>query len=527
MKREWCFRRLRQGIIPAVAMLTVGIFFPDIAMSQPPANGKANIPDGLAVALVLERAFVKVIAETEKSVVSIARVKRTRSKPRLRANEFFPRVNPGTDNPASPDFIPNEFGSGIIIAPLKDRSQRFILTNYHVVKGGPLAKKGAQISANLLYVRMANRRGYYAKILAADPRSDLAVLTIDYAALGVKPEALKPLRFTSQTTFRKGQLVLAFGNPYALAKDGSASVSWGMISNISRKPKPAGDTPDLTTRKKETIHHFGTLLQVDTRLNLGTSGGALINLKGELIGITTSLAALDGYEKSVGYAIPFDKATRKTVETLARGQEVEYGFLGISPQDVSPQKFNVLPKNFRQQFAAMASSVHRNAPAQRAGMRSGDVILSVNDVPIRDKYELMREIARLVPGTVATIRIWRDNERRELLLKPRLGKWPVLNHEEIIATSPRFPEWRGLTLDYPTGHYRYLKRPYEYHRAVLLTQLRNPKLQGNPQFSPGVFISHVNGTAVETPAEFHTAVSQLKGTVTLKLASGKVITIPK
>src|SRR5207302_1902592 len=130
-----------------------------------------------------------------------------------------------------------------------------------------------------------DRRGYYARIIAADPRSDLAILSIDYAALGLKSSDLHaiPLRALS-APLRKGQLVVALGNPYAIARDGSASASWGMISNIARRPAPVRQR-ETGVPRSETIHQFGTLLQVDTRMELGTSGGALVNLRGELVGV--------------------------------------------------------------------------------------------------------------------------------------------------------------------------------------------------------------------------------------------------
>ena len=253
-------RRIFAGAIAATVLMAGWLAGRNPARPEPPARELREEANALAAAAAMERAFVKVIAEAEKSLVSIARVKRNTARPQRRFDNFFPRVNRDRANPASPDFIPNEFGAGIIVAPLKRNSERFILTNYHVVKGGPTAKKNAAPAEYRLYVRFANRRGCFCRILAADPRSDLAILKIDYAALGLKPGDLKPLKLGPAATFRKGQLVLALGNPYALARDGSASVSWGMISNISRRPKPAGESPDLLTRKKETIHHFGTLL---------------------------------------------------------------------------------------------------------------------------------------------------------------------------------------------------------------------------------------------------------------------------
>lgn len=491
------------------------------ATSQRPARPAA----GGSVA-ALEQTLTTVIEQAEQSVVSIARVRRRRvRRARVRRDQFIPGIDREAARPESPDYTPNDFGAGIIIAPLQGKSDRFILTNYHVVKGGPVARKNAPASTHELYVRLANRRGFYAEIIAADPRSDLAVLQIDYAALGLKPADLTPLQIGAKTKFRKGELVVALGNPYAQARDGSASASWGIISNISRRPKPAADARGLEARRKETIHHFGTLLQVDTRLSIGTSGGPLLNLKGELIGITTSLAALEGYEKSVGYAIPVDNSFRRVIRTLAQGREVEYGFLGVSPQDVTPNRFGQLPKRFSQQFAAMASRVYPNAPAARGGMEADDVILAVDGEPVHDKYSLMQRVGRLAPETRVAIRVWRNSTGQELNLKVKLGKWPVINEEDIIATQPRFPPWRGLTVEFPTGRLKYLQVPYRYQNGVLVTEVRNPALARHPKFGPGSFVTHVGNTPVDTPAAFHRAARKLRGNVTLRLAGGERVSV--
>ncbi|MFQ5734353.1 MAG: S1C family serine protease [Planctomycetaceae bacterium] len=491
--------------------------------------GRANAQekrgfDALSAALVLEKTLVKTIATAEPSLVSIARIKWAGRKPRKPA-DFFGPIEPDRDDPTSPDFTPNEFGSGIIVAPLEKSDERFILTNYHVVKGGPVDKAAAGKSDSRLYVRLSNRRGFFARIIAADPRSDLAVLRIDYKALKMKPAEVKPLKFAAGDTYRKGQLVISLGNPYAQARDGSASASWGMIANISRRPKPAGRGNGVEARKKETLHHLGTLLHVDTRLSIGTSGGALLNLKGELIGITTSLAALEGYESSVGYAIPFTADMRRIVRTLAKGLEVEYGYLGISPQDVSPSQLAVLPGRLKHQHGAMAVSVHPHSPAARGGVRPGDVILAVDGRPVFDRYDLMRMVGRRAPGSRIQLRIWRVEKL--LTIKIDLGKWPVLNDEEIIATARRFPAWRGLSVDYPTARHKFLQLPYRYHRAVVLLKVENAALRKRSDLQPGDYVSHVDGTPVETPAQFYAAVRERNGAVTLRLVGGETVRVPK
>lgn len=507
-----------------ICVLLAAVVFGPVAASHSLAQPKAKKPefDALAAAIVLEQTLVKVIAKAEKSVVSIARIKRNRvRKPQL------PNVNGNgvrdRDNPASPDFIPNDFGSGVIISPAG--KERFILTNYHVVKGGPIYKQKEDKSTSNLYVRLSNRRGYMAKIIAADPRADLAVMTIDYDALKMKRDEVVPLKMGSRDKFRKGQIVISLGNPYAQARDGSASASWGMISNISRKPKPAAKVDNFETRKQETLHHLGTLLHVDTRLGIGTSGGALLNLKGELVGITTSMAALEGYETTVGYAVPFNAAMRRVVATLVKGHEVEYGFLGVSPLDVTPNSASPIPRRLKRGFGTRVAQVHENSPAERAGIVANDVILDVDSQPIRDRYDLMRHIGNKPPEAKSRLRIWRSGEGREFFVSVQLGKWPVVNSAEIIATNPRFPVWRGIKVDYPTGRNKYLPRPHRYHKAVLVTSVKNPKLEQGRRLQPGDFITHVNGKPVQTPAEFAKVTKPLRGPAILKLASKREIRV--
>ena len=354
-----------------------------------------------------------------------------------------------------------------------------ILTNYHVVKGGRVDNQPPD-GKTRLYARFPGQRGCDLTIVAADPRSDLAVLKIDFEKLGVTAADLKPIPMNFTTNFRKGQIVLTLGNPYAIARDGSASASWGMISNIDRRPAPVGPPHIEEIFRKPTLHHFGTLLQIDNRLDLGSSGGAVVNLQGELIGIATSLAALEGYEKSVGYAVPLDAATMRIIDSLTRGHEVEYGFLGVQLEDIDREALRRqgLDATFEQLTAAQIDSVYEQSPAQRGGLLLRDVVLKVNGHPIFSSDDLVREIGQLGPGATAQLHFWRPNKRQELNLPVELGKWPVFDDEDIIATVPRFGKWRGLSVDYSTARYKYLQQgPFQQHRAVLVTQIE-PQTSG-------------------------------------------------
>jgi serine protease Do len=514
-----CKRRFVAGLLTALA---VGFCF-----NPRQAALRAQETDGLAAASALERVFVDVIRRVEPSVVSVARI-----RPSPNVNQFNPfdieqkgRID--FDKPESPDFVPNEFGTGIVVAPIHGSDERFILTNYHVVRGGPPVAEGSKPAESQIYVRFGDRRGYQARIIAADPRSDLAVLAIDYAALDMKPADIKPIPLrTDASPLQKGQLVLALGNPYAIARDGSASVSWGMIGNISRRPAPVRQH-DIAPPKAKTIHQYGTLLQVDTRLELGTSGGALVDLRGQLVGITTSLAALEGYEKSVGFAIPIDSFSRRVIETLCRGYEVEYGFIGLTnPQPVPPDQLR-RDGRFQQSSAVRVEQVIPNSPAASAGLEADDVILKIEGRPLLDQYDLMRYVGTFEPGSAVHMTVWRPHEARELTLTAKLGKWPVEDDEAIIATSQRFPAWRGITVDYPTGRYKYIGWPFQFKEAVLVTNVAPRSPAQAAGLVDGDFIASVGGTPVRTPLEFHDAVRKFDGDVSLELADHRRITVQK
>jgi serine protease Do len=477
----------------------------------------AQESNGLAAAAAIQEAFVKTIEAAEKSVVSISRDRRTaaghlEARQPLIGRGFQPEPAPG-----HPNWIPNEFGAGIVI----DRNG-LILTNYHLVRGGPVEAKPDQKAEQMLYVRLHDRRGFEARIYAADPRSDLAVLKIP-------ANDLTPLELGAAAPVHKGQMVIALGNPYAIARDGSASATWGIIGNIGRPAMLEGERQDAEYQRKLTVHHLGTLLQLDTRLDLGTSGGALLSLKGELIGMTTSLAAVVGYEKSAGFAVPFDEPMQRVIRSLKQGKEVEYGFLGIQPGEITPAQA-VLPEfaavfaRIGQYGAAKIDQIVANLPAQRAGLMEGDLVLKVGDKPIFNQNDLMREVGLLAPGTEVKIRVFRlmspNDPGREIDVKVEIGKWPVMDEEGIIATNPLRGDWQGIVYDYSTARKRFL--PMVPQRMPAGVRVMDVKL-GSEAASRGVLagelITHVRGNPVRSPREFADAVKAATGPVLLKVSS--------
>ncbi len=419
---------------------------------------EATVQTGLQAALALEQAMVSAIAKAENSVVAIARGRKD--------NGDFARLR-------NPDFIPKEYATGVIV----DRNG-LILTNYHAL---------GDISNSDYAVWIRGRVYTSVHIKAADPWSDLAVLEID-------AKDLTPITLGDATTLKKGRLVIALGNPYAIARDGNVSATWGIVSNIGRKvdgPLSNEQLRVVNGSDKETMHHFGGLIQTDARLSLGTSGGPLLNLQGEMVGLTTSLAALAGYERSAGYALPVDESFRHALDRLKRGQEVEYGFLGVEPrnQDLRDESTGV-----------ELGTVAPGTPAVRSGLQEADVITRIDGKPVRTTDDLFLHIGSQPVDHVAEIVVRRG--RRQITTKVELSKKYIQASRPTIASAPR-TTWRGMQVDYATAlpSVRGMDADPDGCVAVIDVELDSPAWKSG--IRPGVFISHVEGQRVAKPAEFH------------------------
>jgi serine protease Do len=468
----------------------------------------AQPSEGLSAVAALEQALTQVIEQAEPSVVSVARL-RLGPNDLVRGPELRGRAERGpfSDAQDPAEILPNQFGAGVIVAPPQS-DERFVLTAYHLVRGGPTAGQTGSGDGSTLEVRFPSEHACSATIFAADPRCDLAVLKLDYQQLRLKPAQLRPLSWSAAAPVRKGQFVVTLGNPYWIARDGSASAAWGIVSNLVRRPAAlaaqAGGPP--------TLFGLGTSLQIEQRLPVGSSGGPVLNLRGELVGLASSLAAIEGYERSGGFAIPLDGTTRWIVETLLAGHEVEYGLLGLTPTKVTLR--DGLAEKYGQPTAAQVQKLPLGSPAQLAGVREGDFVLAVDGQPTRSELDLMRLATLHPPETPVPVLLVRGGA--ELTLKVKLGKWPVSDEEGIVASVRRHPLWRGLAVDYPTGRKRFFESVREVPAAVVITEVVPDSPSHTARLQPGEFITHVNNTPVKTPAEFAEAVKSLKRDVTLR-----------
>jgi serine protease Do len=454
-----------------------------LAAATPPA-APAQEPTGLEAAVAIERVFVDVIGRCERSVVAVARA----------------RKGTGSAKLIDPEFIPNEFGTGVVV----DRAG-LVLTNLHVL-GDPRQND---------YAVWLKRRPFRATVKATDPWSDLAVLEIEATDL-------RPITFGKADELRKGQIVIALGNPYGIARDGEVSAAWGIVSNLLRKA-PAMPDPNRPSGQKSTLHHFGTLIQTDVKLHLGSSGGALVNLQGEMVGLTTSLAAQAGFEKSVGYAIPVNEACRRAVDTLKQGREVEYGLLGVVPgtgsRDLGYDERRIGKTGVK------VVEIFDGTPATKSDLDDDDLITHIDDRPVFDADHLIMRVGSLPVGKEVKLTVRRASSFRSSYLvhtTARLAKKaPAEDRLPFVTVGWRW--WRGLRVDHATAVPGFATRQYvgriDKDGCVAIVDVQPGSPAFDAELTTGMFVSQVNGRRVATPDDFYAVTAEAEGDVQLTVSS--------
>lgn len=381
-----------------------------------------------------------------------------------------------------PGYVPRSFGSGVVID-----AKGLVLTNYHVVQ-----------DATKIYVRLPGTRGSYADIHAADPRSDLAVLKLRDAALLPLPT----IQLGDAGKLQRGSFVLTLANPYAAGyRDGKPSASYGIISNIRRR--------SLTHLKEEErvkpLHYYATLLQTDARLHLGCSGGALLNLSGELVGLITSVAAIQGFETPGGFAIPLNAGMRRIIDVLKRGEEVDFGFLGVGFDE----------RNSNGKPGVQLTLVGEGSPADVDGrLKRGDLLLAVNGHPIHDSDDIYTTIGVHLAGAKVKLQVQRLANVHDV--EVTLAKLLVPG-KKIASSLGNRPFVHGMRVDYTSLIAQKPSGSLQIPRGVMISELRSATLAERAGLKLGDVVTHVNGTLVATPAHFYDAMAKTTGAIELTM----------
>jgi len=368
--------------LTAAFILIIGVFV-GLALSSrldimTPLTAKNQVSSrSIETLSQLSDALSEVAGVATPSVVNISTtrvIKQTDQAPFDFFDDPFFRRFFGDQYPQHPN-IPKEhkeqsLGSGVIVS-----EDGYIVTNNHVIE------KSQEIK-----VLLSNKRDYKAKLIGADPKTDVAVIKIEATGLAALP-------WGDSNKLRVGEIVFAIGNPFGL----NQTVTMGVIGAVGRANVGIADYEDF--------------IQTDAAINPGNSGGALINAKGELIGINTAIVSRTGGYQGIGFAVP-SSMVKQVMESLIKYKKVVRGWLGVSIQEVTSdlaEEFGV--KDLK---GALVSGVMKGSPAEKAGIKQGDVILKFNGKDVEDTGHLRNMVSQSAIGTKVKVKLLRQKKEIEV-----------------------------------------------------------------------------------------------------------------
>ncbi len=306
------------------------------------------------------------------------------------SNEVKAPQNPFANDPRFKFFFGDQFedsepqqssslGSGVIVS-----HDGFILTNHHVIEG-----------ADQIEVALADGRNAKGRIIGSDPDTDLAVIKID---LG---NNLPAITFGHAEQSRVGDIVLAIGNPFGVGQ----TVTMGIVSALKRNHLG--------------LNTFENFIQTDAAINPGNSGGALVDANGNLIGINSAIYSPNGGSLGIGFAIPVSTA-KKIMEQIIQSGSVTRGWIGVAVQELTPE----LAESFKlhDTQGVLISEVVRGSPADKAGVKAGDILTRIDEKPLTDSSMMLETISALTPGKVVVLKLLRN--QTEVVVQVKVGKRP-------------------------------------------------------------------------------------------------------
>lgn len=420
------------------------------ALSPVAADAQRVIPSSrqqvqLSYAPLVKRAAPAVVNIYAKSVTQQRVVSPFFDDPFFR--RFFGEKGPFRRRPR----VQNSLGSGVLVRP-----DGLVVTNHHVIK-----------KATKITVALADRREFEATVVVADPRTDLAVLRID-----TKGERLPFLELRDADDLEVGDLVLAIGNPFGVGQ----TVTSGIVSALARTAKGVSD--------------FNFFIQTDAAINPGNSGGALITMDGRLVGINSAIFSRGGGSNGIGFAIPANMVAT-VVDSALRGGEVVRPWFGASVQTVNSDIAQSV--GLKRPIGVIVKGVYENGPADRAGLRQGDVITRVNGREVADHTALNFRIGALRVGGSARLAIFRQG--RELTLRlplQRASEDPPRNETRLSGPHP----FAGAVVANMSPALAEELSIDQLHRGVIILKIVRRSPAHRVKLRPGDMVVSVNGRRV-------------------------------
>ncbi len=355
-------------------------------------------------------------------------------------------------------------GSGVIVS-----EDGYVLTNNHVVKG-----------AEVIKVRLRDKRLFSAKVIGTDPKTDIAVLKID-------EKGLPAIKFADSDKLQVGEWVLAIGSP--LDSNLGNTVTRGIVSAVGRSHVGLAEYEDF--------------IQTDAAINPGNSGGAMINLDGNLVGINTAIATRNGGFQGIGFAVPINMA-RNIMDAIIKHGIVIRGWIGVYLQDINDEMSKAM--QLKTTNGALVGDVIDTSPADIAGIKEGDVITELNNDKITDAAELRNDIACLAPGSEAILKLFRNNN--EINVAVKTGKLEV----DRIA-----PETTKVLEDL----FGFIVKPFTTEMAekynldkslkgVILSNVATTSIAAKAGLREGDLIVKINRKSMGNMEEFNSFVQKMK-----------------
>ena len=437
-----CYRRAAffAAVLLAVAGASAG------AQETRPPNSRGE----------LQLSFAPLVEKAAPAVVNIftRKVQRARPSSPLFDDPFFRRFfGEGFGLGAPRERVHNSLGSGVIV-----RGDGLVVTNHHVIKG-----------ADQITLVLSDRREFDAELVGSDERTDLAVLRFDPGG-----ETMPFLRLGDSDALKVGDLVLAIGNPFGVGQ----TVTSGIVSALARTQVGIAD--------------LSFFIQTDAAINPGNSGGALVGMDGALVGVNSAIYSKSGGSLGIGFAIPANMV-RSVIAGVTDGGRLVRPWFGAQGQGVTAEIASSLGLN--RPRGVLVNKVFPDGPADRAGLRVGDVVLAVNGKAVDDDAALRFRIATLSVGGTAKLRAWRRGNEQALIID--LLAAPEVPPSEVTELSGAHP-FSGATVANMSPALADELALNDFESGVIILQLRRGSAGDRLRFQVGDMVTSVNGADVES-----------------------------